>query len=125
MLILVVEPDKVPYPKEINGTLEEMQQIVGGYIQAMFPFPDEVALICNEEGKIQGLPLNRPLKDEDGRTYDIVAGTFLLCGAPSGSDSFTGLTQEQVAEYERWFHSPQVFLHTEGYLICVPMELSQ
>lgn len=66
MLILVVEPDKVPYPKEINGTLEEMQQIVGGYIQAMFPFPDEVALICNEEGKIQRLPLNRPLKDEDG-----------------------------------------------------------
>ena len=125
MLILVVEPDKVPYPKEINGTLEEMQQIVGGYIQAMFPFPDKVALICNQEGKIQGLPPNRPLDDEDGRIYDIVAGTFFLCGAPSISDSFTGLIQEQVIKYERWFHSPQVFLHTEGYLICVPTELSQ
>ena len=45
MLILVVEPGKVPYTKEINGTLEEMQQIVGGYIQAIYPFPDEVALI--------------------------------------------------------------------------------
>ena len=125
MRILVVEPERRPEVREIDDSLKVMQQIVGGYIQAMFPFPDEVALICNEEGKIQGLPLNRPLKDEDGRTYDIVAGTFLLCGAPSGSDSFTGLTQEQVAEYERWFHSPQVFLHTEGYLICVPMELSQ
>lgn len=125
MLILVLEPDKVPYTKEINGTLEEMQQIVGGYIQALYPFPDEVALICNEEGKMQGLPLNRPLKDEDGRTYDIVAGTFLLCGAPSGSDSFTGLTQEQETEYERWFHSPQIFLRVEGYLICIPMEPSR
>ena len=84
-----------------------------------------MALICHEEGKIRGLPLNRPLKDEDGRTYDIVAGTFLLCGAPSIGDSFIGLTQEQVVEHERWFHSPQVFLHTEGYLICAPTELSQ
>ena len=35
MKILIVEPMKEPYEKEIQGTLEEMQAIVGGYIQAV------------------------------------------------------------------------------------------
>jgi len=32
----------------------------------------EVALICNDEGKLQGLPLNRGLRDERGELYDII-----------------------------------------------------
>lgn len=41
MKVLVVEPMKECYTKEING-LEEMQALVGGYIQAIYPFPDTV-----------------------------------------------------------------------------------
>ena len=49
MNVLVVEPDFAPYEKEING-LSEMQETVGGLIQAIYPFEDEVAVVCNDEG---------------------------------------------------------------------------
>ena len=75
MKVLVVEPLKECYTKEING-LKEMQALVGGYIQAVYPFEDPVAVVCNEEGKNLGLPFNRPLLDEHGLPYDIICGTF-------------------------------------------------
>ena len=55
---------------------------------------DSVALVCNEEGKLEGLPLNRALRDEDGDIYDVVAGTFLVVGLTD--DSFGSLTVEQM-----------------------------
>ena len=64
--VLIVEPEKAPYVKEISDDLESLQHEVSGYIQAVYPFDDNVAILCNEEGKLHGLPLNRALYDEDG-----------------------------------------------------------
>ena len=97
MRILVVEPGKQPEEREIDGSLESMQQIVGGLIQAIYPFDDTVALICNDEGKLLGLPWNRVVG------YDIIAGTFFLCDAPLESDSFKGLSQAQIKRYKNAF----------------------
>ena len=36
-----------------------MQSLVEGDIEEYMPFEDEVAIICNDEGKMNGLPLNR------------------------------------------------------------------
>lgn len=47
MKILLIEPGKKPMGKEINGSLESMQEAVGGLIQAVYPFEEEVALVCN------------------------------------------------------------------------------
>ncbi len=44
--VLVVEPMKPCHAQEICG-LEEMQAIVGGHLQAVYPFREEVALVCN------------------------------------------------------------------------------
>jgi hypothetical protein len=97
MKVLVVEPMKAPYEKEIGSDLKSMQAVVGGFIQAVYPFEDEeLAMICNEEGKLIGLPFNRALRDEDGAIYDIIAGTFFLCRAPADSERFASLTEEQV-----------------------------
>ena len=71
MLILVVEPEKVPKSRDISGDLKEMQAIVDGYIQAIYPFP-EIALVCNEEGWMRSFPVNRGLRDENGEVYDII-----------------------------------------------------
>lgn len=119
---MIVEPGKAPYAKEIIGTLEEMQGIVGGYIQAIYPFPEEIALICNEEGKLEGLPLNRALRDEAGKIYDIISGTFFLCAAPADSENFTRLNEEQIEKYTRHFHQPEMFLNIHGHLACLPIE---
>ena len=122
MKILVIEPEKRPVEREINGSLEEMQAIVGGYIQAIYPFEDEVALVCNDEGKLQGLPLNRALRDTEGKIYDVISGTFFLCAAPSDSDSFQSLTDEQLAKYKALFHTPEIFLNLGGQILCLLAE---
>ena len=111
MKILVVEPLTKPYIKEIDGSLESMQKIVGGLIQAIYPFDDpEVALVCNDEGKISGLPFNRALRDDEGKIYDVIAGTFFLCQAPTNSDSFESLTDEQIKQYKEKYGHSEIYL---------------
>ena len=109
MTVLLVEPGSVPRRAEIGDTLEDMQNVVGGLIQAVYPFEEPVALICNEEGKLLGLPLNRSLRDEAGQVYDIVAGTFFLCAAPPDSENFESLSEEQLTRYQELFRNPELF----------------
>lgn len=108
MQILVVEPGKVPVIAEISGTLKEMQEIVGGTIQAIYPFPEDVTLVCNDEGKLLGMPPNHALRDERGNPYDIICGTFFLCGVSPDNESFSSLSQDQLTRFQRQFHTPEV-----------------
>ena len=110
MKVLVIEPVKAPVVKEIDSSLEAMQKVVGGYIQALFPFDEPVSLVCNEEGKLHGLPLNRALRDEDGTVYDIISGTFFLCSAPPDSENFCSLSDEQIEHFTGKFQYPELFL---------------
>lgn len=66
LTILVVEPGKPPYPRQIPDTLQAMQEIVGGDIDATYPYEDPVALIFNSSGKFAGLQPNRLLRLETG-----------------------------------------------------------
>ena len=122
MRVLKIEPGKKPEVLELEDRLEEMQKLVGGYIQALYPFDDPVALVCNEEGKLLGLPPNRALRDEGGNIYDVVCGTMFLCGAPPDSEHFCSLTPEQIEKYEKQFHCPEVFFRTDRGIICLPLK---
>ena len=90
--VLKIAPGQQPQQVEIDNDLKALQQAVGGSIDAVYPFADPVAIICNDEGKLMGLPLNRALRDEDGQMYDAVAGTFLVVGL--GEEDFASLTPE-------------------------------
>ena len=103
--VLVVEPMKPCQVREISG-LDEMQAIVGGHIQAVYPFRDEVALVCNEEGKNLGLPLNRPLTDNHGLPYDMICGTFFLAGL--GAEDFVSLTEDQLRQYKEMYDNMMI-----------------
>ena len=120
MRVIVVEPKKNPEVREIGDSLESMQQIVGGLIEAVYPFEEPVALICNEEGKLLNLPLNRALRDDEGNVYDIISGTFFLCAAPPDSDRFAGLTDQQIKTYMERFDMPEMFLNVGGNLFVLP-----
>ena len=120
MSILVVEPRKEPYLKEIDPGLHSLQAEVGGDIAASYPFSDPVGLVCNDEGKLIGLELNRGLRDEHGEIYDIMAGTFLVVGL--SEDSFTSLTPEQVQKYTEHFKQPEQFISLNGQVIALPVE---
>lgn len=99
--VLIVEPGKAPHSADITAGLESLQHQVGGLIQALYPFEDAAAIICNDEGKLLGLPWNRPLFDEDGQIYDVIAGTFLVVGLTE--DDFGSLTDEQIQKYTEMF----------------------
>ena len=120
MRVIVVEPRKKPMVQDIGSDLESMQKIVGGPIQAVYPFDEPVALICNEEGKLLNLPLNRALRDDEGNVYDIISGTFFVCAAPPDSDRFTSLTDQQVKTYMERFAMPEMFLNVDGALFVLP-----
>ena len=79
-----------------------------------------MALICNEEGKLLNLPLNRALRDDEGNVYDIISGTFFVCAAPPDSDRFEGLTDQQVKTYIERFAIPEMFLNVGGNLFVLP-----
>lgn len=118
--VLVVEPEKAPYIKKIDPGLKSLQQKVGGDIQAIYPFPEPVAIVCNESGKLDGLPLNRALRGEDGKAYDIIAGTFLVVGL--GDEDFISLPPELIQKFTRRFQIPEMFLRVNGSIVVLPME---
>ena len=120
MQVVVVEPEKKPIVQDIDAGLESMQKIVGGPIEAVYPFDEPVVLICNEEGKLLNLPLNRALRDDEGNVYDIISGTFFVCAAPPDSDHFAGLTDQQVKTYIERFATPEMFLNVGGDLFVLP-----
>ena len=120
MQVVIVEPQKKPVVQDIGSDLESMQQIVGGLIEALYPFDEPVALICNEEGKLLNLPLNRALRDDEGNVYDIISGTFFLCAAPLDSDHFAGLSDQQAKTYLERFSMPEMFLNVDGALFVLP-----
>ena len=104
--VLVVEPCKEAYTKEV-GSLEEMQALVGGYIEAV-PLSEKepVVAVVNEDGKNLGLPYNRPLNDDNGIVYDILCGTFFVAGA--GEEDFVSLTDDQIRRYKEKYDNEMI-----------------
>ena len=105
--VLVVEPERTPYVKEIPHTLEALQQEVGGLIEVIYPYADLVGLVCNEEGKLLGLPLNRALFDKNGKMRDIICGTFLVTGL--GAEDLASLPPDLLEKYYRHFQAIEYF----------------
>ena len=120
LTVLVVEPMKEPYVKEIDPGLHALQAEVGGDIAASYPFDDPVGLVLNDEGKLIGLDLNRSLRDEHGEIYDIVAGTFLVVGL--GPESFSSLSPDMIQKYTEQFKRPELFASINGQIVSVPVE---
>ena len=95
-----------------------MQALVGGYIQAVYPYEEPAALICNDDGKLDGLPLNRALRDSDGDVYDIVAGNFFITGL--GKSEFTDLPHELAEQFAERFRQPEMFLRMGDKIVAAP-----
>lgn len=115
--VVVVEPGNKPKIETISASLEGMQKRVGGYIQAIYPFEEEVAIICNEEAKLEGLPLNRSLSTAELGIYDIIAGTFFI--ASCNGERFGSLSDEQQLKYKQMFLFPEKFSKIDGKLVAI------
>lgn len=119
MNVLMVEPGKAPYEMQIGGDLQSMQALVGGHLEAVYPFDQPVALVCNEYGKRDGLPFNRALRDADGDVYDIIAGNFFIAGL--GQSDFADLPHELAEQFAKQFRQPEMFLRVGDTIVVAPV----
>ncbi len=121
--VLLVSPGEYPEHVQIGTGLEDLQKAVGGFIQCIYPFEEQVGIICDEEGKLNGKPLNRALYGEDGNLQDILAGDFLVVGLTE--DSFGSLTSDQIKRYEKKFHQPETFVKMGRGIMVLPIPEDQ
>ena len=87
-----------------------------------YPYEDMVAIICNDEGKLNGLPLNRAIYNEDKEMIDIIAGTFLVVGL--GDENFTSLSDSLQEKYADMFKNPEQFVKLNNGIVAVPIKPS-
>lgn len=84
------------YWDDLPNTLEALQQAVGGYIEVV-PLNEQLCVICNEEGKLLGLPPVAAMP----AWRDVLCGSLVICRTtPDGE--FTNAEEDDlytVGEY--------------------------
>ena len=108
MRILVFEPLKEPYVKDIEDDIHAMQEVVGGSIEPIYFEPKQDAICwCNDEFLLNGSKPNRII----GNT--LVHGTFYISGNyrnEYGEWDSCSLTDDQIKKYSEMFETPIIVL---------------
>lgn len=119
--VLLVEPMEQPRLVTVEHTLENLQKLVDGYIQAVYPYSDYVAVVCDDDGIANGKVPNRVLEDEDGNPYDVLKGTFFICGI--GEEDFCSISDEMAEKYTEKFRWSEMFMRTlDGHVVWVKLK---
>lgn len=118
--VILCEPGKKATIVEINNELEGLQRAVKGDIEAFYPFEEQVCIVCNEEGKFNGMSPSRAIYGEDGKMLDIVFGPFFICDC--SGQNFGSLSQEQLKRYMDQFKNPERFFRVNNEIVAVPYE---
>ena len=114
--MLEIAPLEAPRLIEVDHTLENLQELVGGTIQALYPWEDLCCILCDDNGKAKGYLANRILEDEEGNPYDIIVGTFYICGLTR--DDFASIPNDLAEKYTEKYRYPEMFMRTEnGHVI--------
>ena len=114
MHVIIVEPGKKPREAEIENKLEVLQKTVGGYIQAIYPWEEPVAIVCDEEAKLKSdTEWNRMLPE----TQDLIKGTFFICGIDE--DNFSDITPELAEKFKQRFWNIELFVPTPNGLMPI------
>ena len=115
---LYVCPNKPPELVLVEPTTPVFRGLLGGPIEEIFPYFEEVMLLCSASAKVERKPPNRALYDGNGNLIDVVAGDFILVGAPLTEPGFISLTPEQINRYQALYQTPDQFNATpKGYKV--------
>lgn len=110
--VVYLEPGKLAEIKDIDSSLEGLQETVDGFIETYYPFPEETCIVCNDEGKINGMKLNRGVYDENNKLIDIIAGPCFICDC--SGENFDSLDEERLNKYSEQFKYPEEFFRVGG-----------
>lgn len=116
--VVLCEPGRIARVVDIGTELEDLQKVVGGLIEAYYPFEEQVCIVCNDEGKFNGMQPNRAVYDDEHNIQDIIFGPFFICDC-SGPD-FGSLNAEQLDRYGRQFQCPEHFFRMDGKIAAMP-----
>lgn len=115
--VVLLEPGKLAKVADIDSSLEGLQKTVDGWIEAVYPFEEEVCIVCNEEGKINRMPLNRAIRCE-GQITDVIAGPCFICSCDKAS--FGSLSEEQQKKYLKMFKYPEHIMKVNNQIVAFP-----
>lgn len=104
--VLICRTGKKAELAEIKNQKEEMEKIVGGLIDPVFLYTNNIMLVCNDEALIRGLPKNIAFgytdkqgilerKEHRGMITSIVHGDCIFCSYDDGQMACS-LSDEQV-----------------------------
>lgn len=117
--VVMCQPGKLAEVVEIGTELKDLQEAVGGGFFQTYYFSqdEEVCIVCNDEGKINGMPLNRSIKI-DGKVVEILAGPFFICDC--STTNFGSLSKEQQDKYMKMFKYPELFFKAWNEIQAIP-----
>ena len=122
--VVLCEPGRLARTVEIGTELADLQKAVGGgLIETYYPFEEEVCIVCNDEGKFNGMRPCRAIYNEDERIVDIIFGPFFICDC--SGENFTSLSDEQLEHYAKQFRYPEIYFRNNGEIKAIPYDPSR
>jgi hypothetical protein len=95
--IIRIDGNTVTREEFENGTLERLQQLVGGYIETVPCIFKDYILVIDEEGKLKGLQENRIANELSALSvqwFDVLVGPALI--AKTEEDRIVGLSEAEA-----------------------------
>ena len=116
--VLMVEPGKKAYEKEIGTSLDDMYAALDcDCIQAVYPYSDLVAIVCDDEGKLKHSKPNRAIYDSHGSVSDIICGKFFVCDC--SKPKFKSLPHDMMKKYKKQFLLPERFISVNDEIFAI------
>ena len=104
----------------VENKLEKLQEKVKGCIE-FFDLDNETTIICNDEGKINGMGLNRSIRDNDNKILDIIGGDFIIVGMKKNGD-LKSLDEKQIEKLINKYKFPEQFFMDNGEIFSIMYE---
>jgi len=117
--VLVLQPgDSTPAERAFAHTLLGLQELVDGNFEVAFR-TRHVACLCNETGRIDGLPFNAFVPDDEGNVWDLY-GSIAIVGT-TRSDNFRSLTDAELAQWQhRLADAPRTLAEANAWIRAHP-----
>ena len=105
MQVVIANPGQPADIAQITSDLPALQAVVHGYLEH-WATVDHVCFLCNEEGRLHGMPINRTLTLPDQTQWTIV-GPILLVGLDADTGEFESLTPGEALFWQTLLNDGQ------------------
>ena len=106
VVAMLLQPGKEAEIISIEPSYRKIEELVGGLADLTWPINEKFCIAVNDTGKLDGLPLNRALRNIEGKIIDIYAGNVVILGS-HGGEGFDDLKPDEIEELMERFGKPE------------------